>query len=206
MNNLLRGVVLAALSLVFLMPATAAADEGERDFYVVVKGGPYFPTATNAFTALGESFKWPAAYTIEGGVGAYWGLLGLQLSAGYLTSGTTSTTGTVTAQTGVNAVPILLLARIRLPLGFIAPYAEGGAGVAIATSSFENLSSTQAGFEAVGGGGVDLYFGPLLVGAELRFMWLNPSFNFSGVNNVGSFTQSLNLSGITVEAYVGYRF
>jgi Outer membrane protein beta-barrel domain len=188
----------------------ASAEEGERNMYVIAKGGPYFPTATNAFTALGNlSFTWPTAYTIEGGVGAYWGLFGLQLSAGYITTGTTTTTvGSSTTQTSMNAIPILLLARLRLPLGFVAPYLEGGAGVAIATSSFHdlNLSNTQAGFEAVGGAGCDLYFGPLIVGAELRYIWLNPSFNFSGVTGVTSFTQSLNMSGITIEAYIGYRF
>jgi hypothetical protein len=184
----------------------AGAEEPERNMYIVAKGGPYFPTATNAFTAFSQSFQWPTtSYTIEGGFGAYWGLFGLQLSAGYITTGTANTT---TGPTSVHAVPILLLARIRLPLGFIAPYAEGGAGIAIATSSVQNFfssSNTQVGFEAVGGAGCDLYFGPLIVGAELRFMWLNPTFNFSGVT-LFDFTHSLNLSGITVEAYIGYRF
>jgi len=184
------------------VPAKSSADEPERNGYIAIKGGPYFPTATNAITAINElSLTFPVSYTIEGAVGGYWGLFGLQLSAGFITASTTGNS--------VNAVPILVLARIRLPLLFVAPYLEGGAGVAIATSSFSaplNVSNTQAGFEAVGGGGVDFYFGPLLVGAELRFIWLNPTFNFSGVNNVQSFTQTLNLSGITIEAYVGYRF
>lgn len=193
------------LAVLVLSPAMTGAEEPERNMYIVAKGGPYFPTASNAFTAFSQSFQWPTSYTIEGGFGAYWGLFGLQLSAGYITTGTATTT---TGQTRVDAVPILLLARIRLPLGFIAPYAEGGAGIAVATSSGQaslSYSDTQVGFEAVGGAGCDLNFGPLIVGAELRFMWLNPSFNFSGVTIV-PFTQSMNLSGITVEVYVGYRF
>jgi hypothetical protein len=201
----LRRVVLATFAVLALAPAVASAEESERNAYLVFKAGPYFPTASNAVDAIGGiTFTWPTSYTIEGGVGAYWGLFGLQLSAGYITTGE--------GQADVHAVPILVLARLRLPLGFIAPYVEGGAGVSIATSTFSNLaqgasvSSTEAAFEAVGGAGVDFYFGPLLVGAELKYIWLDPSFDFSGVNNVQGFTQKLNMSGITVVAYVGYRF
>jgi hypothetical protein len=204
-----RVVVLAAFALLALAPATAAAEESERNAYVVVKGGPYFPTATNAFNLTGaQVFTWPTSYTIEGGVGANWGLFGLQLSAGYITTGTSTIPA---GQTSANAVPILLLARLRLPILFLAPYLEGGAGVSIATSTFtalvggQSLSNTNVGFEAVGGAGCDLYFGPLIVGAELRYIWLQPYFTFSA-NNVVTLAQNLNMSGITLEAYVGYRF
>jgi hypothetical protein len=202
-----RVVVLAAFALLALAPVSAQADDS--GLYVVVKGGPYFPTATNAFNLTGSQvFTWPTSYTIEGGVGANWGLFGLQLSAGYITTGTSSIPA---GQTSANGVPILLLARIRLPVLFLAPYLEGGAGMAIATSTFTdllqaNFSNTQVGFEAVGGAGCDLYFGPLIVGAELRYIWLAPNFTFTGVNNVASLTQQLNMSGITLEAYIGYRF
>ncbi len=166
------------------------------------------PVATGRVRPRWESRRCARPWSCRGR-GRYWGLFGLQLSVGYLTSGTTNTTGAVTTQTGVNAVPILLLGRIRLPLGFMAPYVEVGAGVAIASANFlgiEQSSSTQPGFEAVGGGGVDLYFGPVLVGAEVRFIWLTPSFFFSESPPFDVKSQSLNLSGITLAAYVGYRF
>jgi len=201
-------VLVSSLLVVALEPAVGRAEqseERERNAYVVFKGGPYFPTATNAIDALGGiTLTWPVSYSLELGLGGYWGLFGLQLSAGYLTTGT--------SDADVHAVPILLLARLRLPLGFVAPYLEGGGGVSIATSTFktivqgQSLSSTQAAFEAVGGAGVDFYLGPLLLGAELKYIWLDPSFDFSGVTGVQSFTQKLNMSGITVLAYVGYRF
>jgi len=201
---------IASFTLLALMPALAkaeqsGAEERERNAYVVFKGGPYFPTATNAVDALGGiTLTWPVSYALELGLGGYWGLFGLQLSTGYQTTGT--------SDADVHAVPILLLARVRLPLGFVAPYLEGGAGVSIATSTFktivqgQSLSSTEAAFEAVGGAGVDIYLGPLLLGAELKYIWLDPSFDFSGVSGVPSFTQKLNMSGITVVAYIGYRF
>ena len=199
-------VALAAFALLALVPAAARADD-EKNSYIVVKGGPYFPTATNAFDISGsEVFTWPTAYTIEGGIGANWGLLGLQLSAGYITTGTSTTTA---GQTSANAVPILLLVRLRLPIFFVAPYLEGGAGASIATSTFtavvngQGVSNTQVAFEAVGGAGCDLYFGPILLGAEVRYIWLEPQFTFTGVSTI---VQKLNMSGITLEAYIGYRF
>jgi outer membrane protein W len=73
-------------------------------------------------------------------------------------------------------------------------------------ASGQGVSDTQVGFEAVGGAGCDVYFGPLLVGLEVKYIWLEPQFNFTGVSGVASLTQKLNMSGITLEAYIGYRF
>ncbi len=204
-----RCLALAAFALLALAPAAARADDAKNS-YIVVKGGPYFPTANNAFDIPGsEVFNWGTSYTIEGGIGVDWGLLGLQLSAGYITTGSTTTAA---GQTSANAVPILLLVRLRLPIFFVAPYLEGGAGASIATSTVtavvngQSVSNTEIAFEAVGGAGCDLNFGPLLVGAEVRYIWLEPQFTFTGVNNITSLAQKLNMSGITLEAYIGYRF
>ena len=87
----------------------------------MVKGGPYFPTATNAIDAINQvSLKWPTAYAVDLGLGGYWGIFGLQLSGGYRTTGS--------SDLDVHTFPIILLARARLPLGFVAPYLEGGGG------------------------------------------------------------------------------
>lgn len=201
----LRVVTLLLVAPGFALAEEPAAAERERNGYVVFKAGAYFPTATNAVDALGGiTFSWPVAYTLELGVGGYWGLFGLQFSVGHFLTGT--------SDVEVHSHPLLLMARLRLPLGIIAPYVEGGAGVAITNAMFntlvqgQDISNTQAAFEAVGGAGVDIYLGPLLLGAELRYIWLDPSFDVSGVTGVTSFTQKFNMSGITLVAYVGYRF
>jgi outer membrane protein W len=201
-----------ALMTVTLVPSTAAA-QGEHNSYIVVKGGPYFPTETNAITAAGNlTLEWPSKYAIDLGLGAYWGFFGLQLSAGYMTTGTTTTTGSNgSGQLNVYAAPILLLARLRVPLSIIGPYLQGGAGVAISTASFDKLfpgatSSTRLDFEAVGGGGCDVYLGPLLLGAEVKYLWLKPNYTVTGASSVGDFTQKLNMSGIVFEGYIGYRW
>lgn len=187
----------AALALggVLLTPSSASAQTAEEhNKYFAVKFGPYFPTETNPFSAIGGSVQnWPTKWELDGAIGAYWGLFGLQLSAGYLTTGT--------SDADFKAFPILAIARIRLPLGFIAPYGEGGAGVAISTlSGVGGASSTVAAFEGIAGAGVDFYLGQLLLGAEFKYLWLNPSFTFTGQQAGTSF----KFNGITVQAYVGY--
>jgi len=202
----LRSLSVLVISLALLTalgPSPASAQE-ERIAFIVVKGGPYFPTATNAITAAGNiQLEWPTKYAVDLGLGAYWGLFGLQLSGGYMTTGS--------SDLDVHAFPILLLARLRLPLGIIGPYLQGGAGVAISTASFDKVfsganSNTQVTFEAVGGAGCDVYLGPLILGAEAKYLWLNPSFLVTGASSVGDFTQKLDMSGITVQAYIGYRW
>jgi hypothetical protein len=58
----------------------------------------------------------------------------------------------------------------------------------------------------VGGAGLDVYLGSLVLGAEVKYLWLNPSFTVTGATNVADFTQKLNMSGIAFEVYVGYRW
>jgi hypothetical protein len=192
--------VLTALAIGGALAPSAPA---HADAYVVVKGGPYFPTATNAIDAINQvSLKWPTAYAVDLGLGAYWGIFGLQLSGGYRTTGSNDL--------DVHTFPIILLARARLPLGFVAPYLEGGAGAAISTASFDKViqgasSSTKTALELQGGAGVDFYLGPLILGAELKYVWLNPTFTISGTA-VSNPTQQLNMSGIIIQAYIGYMW
>jgi hypothetical protein len=203
MKTRLTGVVTAlAIGGVLLASAPARAQQDGRSAYIVVKGGPYFPTATNAIDALGQvELKWPTAYALDLGIGGYWGIFGLQLSGGYRTTGS--------GDLDVHTWPIVLLARARLPLGFFAPYVEGGGGVAISTASFDKViqgasSSTKTALELQGGGGVDFYIGPLILGAELKYIWLNPEFEVTA--GTGTQNQKLNMSGITVQAYIGYMW
>ena len=133
MNSKSGVVILAATvaAVALLVPSRAAAQD-EHNTYVAVKFGPYFPTESNPFNAISQSVEnWPTKYEVGGAFGHYWGIFGLQLSASYLTTGT--------SDVDFKAIPILLIARFRLPLGIVAPYAEGGAGVAI--SSLKGLGA-----------------------------------------------------------------
>lgn len=191
-------VAALAVGAALLMPSAASA-EGERNAYLALKGGPYFPTEDNVINAIGSSVqKFPTKYEVDLALGGYWGIFGLQLSAGYLTTGT--------SDADVKSWPVLAIARLRLPLGFVAPYAEGGAGVAISSLKAVGDTSTKVAFEAIGGFGVDFYLGPLLLGAEAKYIWLNPDFTITNSTSGQQAIQSLKLNGITVQAYIGYMW
>src|SRR5262245_28456441 len=149
MNSKSVAAVLSAMTIgtALLVPSVVSAQTSttqEHNTYVALKFGPYFPTETNALTAIGNSVnKWPTKYEVDGAIGAYWGLFGLQLSAGYLTTGT--------SDVDFKTWPVLAIARVRLPLGFVAPYGEGGAGVGISSVSGLGASSTKAGFAGIAG-------------------------------------------------------
>lgn len=196
------GAAIAA-GVALLLPSVASAQSTsteEHNAYFAVKFGPYFPSETNGLNAVANSVqKWPTKYEVDGAIGAYWGIFGLQLSAGYLTTG----------DSGVDfkTWPVLAIARVRLPIGgIIAPYGEGGAGVGISSVSGLGADSTKAGFAAIAGAGVDIYLGQLLLGAELKYLWLNPSFSATQAGSAQGAIEAFKFNGITVQGYVGFRF
>jgi len=54
--------------------------------------------------------------------------------------------------------------------------------------------------------GVDLYLGPVLLGAEAKRFFLDGENIGSSASNPGQPFRQLNFSGITVQAYVGYMW
>src|SRR5215470_7817690 len=204
MNSKSVAAVLAALAVgtALLVPSVAAAQEvttEQHNTYVAVKFGPYFPSETNGLNAIGNTFnKWPTKYAIDGAIGAYWGIFGLQFSAGYLTTGA--------SDVDFKTWPVLLIARVRLPIGgFMAPYGEGGAGVGISSvSGLGGADQTKAGFAGVAGAGVEFYLGQFLVGADLKYLWLDPGFAAVNAPNGQGVVESFKFNGITVQGYVGF--
>jgi hypothetical protein len=192
-----------AVGVALLLPSVASAQSTsteEHNAYFAVKFGPYFPSETNGLNAVGNTFeKWPTKYELDGALGAYWGIFGLQLNVGYLTTGT--------SDVDFKTFPILAIARIRLPIGgFIAPYGEGGAGVGISSVKGLGADSTKAGFAAIAGAGVDIYIGQLLLGAELKYLWLDPGFSATQAGSSQAAIEAFKFNGITVQGYVGFRF
>jgi len=189
------------LTLSLLAPSVASAQTttDDHDNYIAGKFGPYFPTATNPFTAVGGSSpsNWTIKFAGDVMVGHWFGYFGIELDAGYMTTGG--------ADTDFKGWPILAVAKVRLPLGFIAPYGEGGAGINInSLSGVGGASQTNTAFQGIAGAGVDFYLGQLLVGADFRYLWLNPSYSFT--SGTGVTVNNFSFNGITVQAYVGYRW
>jgi len=195
-----RRSLLAALAIaaVLAFPAMSRADS-----YVALKGGVWVPTASDGFGAINDAGaaiaggKFPASGDVELAYGATLGIIGAQIAGGYMWSSQVVDGTTVNA----NAVPLYVLGQLRLPIFFIQPYLELGIGglanFASAKISGVSVTGTKFSFLAIGGAGVDFILGPILLGAEARYMYVSEQTFAWG---------SMRLSGVNITANVGYVF
>ncbi len=203
MKSLRRSLsaALAVAAVVALAPAAASAG----DSYLALKGGVWVPTASDGWAELSTSGsqlaqgQFPASGDIELAYGSKFGLIGAQIAGGYMWS--TYTDPTTGGKITNNAVPLYAVGQLRLPIFFIQPYLELGIG---ALANFANvsgingsLSATRWSFLAIGGAGVDFILGPILLGAEARYMYATQqAFDWG----------NMKLSGVNITANVGYIF
>jgi len=199
MRSIRRSLLAAvAVSAVLAVPAMSRADS-----YVALKGGVWVPTASDGFGAINDAGaaiaggKFPPSGDVELAYGATMGIIGAQIAGGYMWSSQVVDGATVNA----NAVPLYVLGQLRLPIFFIQPYLELGIGglanFASASGGGISLSATKFSFLAIGGAGVDFILGPVLLGAEARYMYVTEqTFDWG----------SMRLSGVIITANVGYVF
>jgi hypothetical protein len=197
-----RTSILAVLTAAFLA-APAAVHAG--DTYLALKGGVWVPTATDGWAEISNAGqqlsngKFPASGDVELAYGAKLGIIGAQIAAGYMWS--TYTDPATGGKIATNAVPLYAVGQLRLPIFFIQPYLEAGIG---GLANFANvsgingsLSATKWSFLVIGGAGVDFILGPILLGAEARYMYATPqTFDWG----------QMKLSGVNITANVGYVF
>jgi hypothetical protein len=197
MSKIVRSLLLV-LAIV-AVPASARAG----DTYLALKGGVWVPTASDGFGAIDSagaaiaSGKFPASGDVELAYGATMGIIGAQIAGGYMWSSQVVDGATVNA----NAVPLYVVGQLRLPIFFIQPYLEIGIGglanFASASGGGVSLSDTKYSFLAIGGAGVDFFLGPILLGAEARYMYVSEqTFDWG----------AMKLSGVNITANVGYVF
>ena len=192
-----RKSLLAALAALAILAVPALA---RADSYVALKGGVWAPTAADGISGITgiANGKLPVSGNVELALGATMGIIGAQIAGGYMWSSTPAASGgTVSA----NAVPLYVLGQLRLPIFFIQPYLELGIGglanFASAQISGVSVTGTKFSFLAIGGAGVDFILGPILLGAEARYMYVSEqTFDWG----------SMRLSGVNITANVGYVF
>jgi len=175
----------AALSVA---PARAAA----ADTYLVAKLG-YFAPTTDIVAAGGNVYQLDPTFCWELGVGANMSILGLELSGGHL--GTS--TGTPALSYKVSSIPVLLTAKLRIPIPVVTPYLELGGGVYFNTleiTARPSESHTEWGYHL--GGGVDIRISSLLLGVEARYLSVD----------AGSSIVTFRVDGVTVTGNVGFYF
>jgi hypothetical protein len=196
-----RPSLLAGLAAALLLTLPSAA---RAETYLALKGGVWVPTASDgwsAITSAGSSIssgKIPASGDVELAYGATLGIIGAQIGAGYMWSTATADSG---ASVKTNGVPFYALGQLRLPIFFIQPYLELGIGGFANFASTQGLtgssSATKLSFMAIGGVGVDFLLGPILLGAEGRYMYITEqTFDWG----------NLKPSGVVITANVGYVF
>ncbi len=193
-----------SLALVAALAILAVPSASRAETYLELKGGVWVPTASdgwNAITSGGSAIgsgKLPASGDVELAYGATLGIIGAQIGAGYMWNTATATSG---ATVTTNGVPFYAVGQLRLPIFFIQPYLELGVGgfANFASNQVGNVSSsaTKVSFMAIGGVGVDFLLGPILIGAEGRYLYITEqTFDWG----------NLKPSGVTVTANVGYVF
>ena len=199
--RLVRRSLLAAVAAAALIVAPSSTHAA--DTYLALKGGVWVPTASDGFGAINDAGaaiaggKFPASGDVELAYGATMGIIGAQIAGGYMWSSQVVDGTTVKA----NAAPLYVLGQLRLPIFFIQPYLELGIGglanFATASGGGISLSATKFSFLAIGGAGVDFILGPILLGAEARYMYVSEQTFTWG---------SMKLSGVIITANVGYVF
>jgi len=184
-----RRSTLAALAATAVLAAPASTHAA--DTYVALKGGVWAPTAQDGISGISgiTNGKFPTSGAVELAYGATMGIIGAQIAGGYMWSDANGVKA--------NAVPLYVLGQLRLPIFFIQPYLEIGIGGLANFASFGALSDTKLSFVAIGGAGVDFILGPVLLGAEARYMYVSEQTFSWG---------SLKLSGVIITANVGYVF
>lgn len=199
MTTVRRSILAALAVLAVLVVVASPASTRAADTYLALKGGVWVPTASDGFGAIEGvvAGKFPPSGDIELAYGATMGIIGAQIAGGYMWSSQEIDGGTVKA----NAVPLYVLGQLRLPIFFIQPYLELGIGglanFASASGGGVDLSATKFSFLAIGGAGVDFILGPILLGAEARYMYVSEqTFDWG----------AMKLSGVLITANVGYVF
>jgi hypothetical protein len=190
-----RRSLLAGLAAFAVLAAPASAHAANT--YLALKGGVWAPTAQDGISGIAgvANGKLPTSGNVELAYGATMGIIGAQIAGGYMWSSTTDATSGIT--TKANAAPLYVVGQLRLPIFFIQPYLELGIGGLANFASSGGLSATKFSFLALGGVGVDFILGPILLGAEARYMYVTEqTFDWG----------AMKLSGVNVTINLGYVF
>lgn len=148
-------------------PVAAAvnAPEEERASWAVLKAGWFGTSADHQ----GESFSGSGEWEVAIGTGR---VLGVELGGGSMT--------TDAGGLEVRTIPLLLTVRLAIPIAMVSPHLDVGAGVYFNHASLrdQGFDDTTAGWHA--GAGCDVMLGRLVVGADLRYMGIAPTFSTIG--------------------------
>jgi hypothetical protein len=161
-----------ALSLVYVSSAQAQA---MFDKAWGAKAG--VSVASADLGDIGDTFDKSNQTGFAGGLFAhnYWGILGVQLEAGYVQKGTKVSETSVSEATKLGYLELAGLLKAGLPLGIVRPGLFGGIGFDIKVScsdgDFSDFCDNVKSTDWVGilGGDVGVYFGSFSIWGDARY-------------------------------------
>jgi opacity protein-like surface antigen len=189
-----------AVALIGIAPSISPA-EGPSD-YTVLKYGIYSPSVEYDLDNINIDNK--TGFNGEIAFGHYiLPVFATELGVGYFES--EGSPEALPGKTTLKVVPILLTAKVFLPLVLIEPYGEFGIGYYITkfkvsglSGPLANISSDRQGVVGLhAGAGVNFNITPIVfLGAEGRYLWAKPEFG----------GQDIKLDGFTLTANLGFRY
>ncbi|GAB7025937.1 outer membrane beta-barrel protein [Geotalea toluenoxydans] len=204
----MKKITLFSLVIAFLLSVNLswAADEADKPAnYLAIKGGIYSPS--NDFDVQeipGDStvsrLDNKIGFAGEVALGHYiMPVLAMELGAGYFES-----KGSGEAVAGQDArlrvVPVVLTAKVLLPLGPVEPYGEFGVGgyfSKVRDFKIDESTNTKAMFGLHAGAGLNFNItDSFFLGLEGRYLWTDDSWGSSDAN----------LDGFITTAALGFRY
>lgn len=214
-----RGFVLIA-AIMFCLTGLAidASEAGQTGSYIALKGGIYSPSAEfdlgniNVETTFDGDAK--SGFAGEIAVGHFFlRSFALELGIGYFKAeGSFADELAAQHELDFNVIPVVLSAKVFLPIGPINPYGEAGVGAYFSELNVSDNANTFDGTTTFGihaGAGLNVNVSSsMFMGVESRYVWDDPSFGDQQINLNGD-DYSLNgfkLNGFTTMVVLGFGF
>jgi opacity protein-like surface antigen len=196
--------VVLVVALIGVAPSAAKAETGYKNYddYFTLKGGVYYPSERFDLDEFSSTdFDRKKGYTGEIAWGHYYApVFGTEFGVGYLQTRRFPDLGP--GRTRVEAIPVLLSARLLLPVGPVEPYGEIGVGAYFSKLETEGgiggpRSFREVDFGPHAGVGVNINFtDTFFLGVEGRYRRVKPDYD----------GQIVRLDGYTATVNLGFRY
>lgn len=196
--------LLFVAALIGAAPSVSMAEPAWQEYpgYTAIKGGYYYPTERIRLDEFsGTDFERRNGFNGEIAFGRHYGpVFGTEFGIGYFEN--ERFPGVGPGRTQLEALPVLLSAKLFLPIGPIEPYGEFGVGAYFTKFEVENPVGGNRVFREVdygthAGVGVNINFtDTFYVGLEGRYRWVEPEYD----------GRELKLDGYTATLNLGFRY
>ncbi len=194
---------LIAAAVLAFAPIKTMAEPASQKYpdYTELKGGYYYPTERfrlNEFSST--DFDKKKGFDGEIAFGHHYGpVFGTEFGIGYFQDRRFPVLGE--GRTKLEGIPVLLSAKLFLPLGPVEPYAEAGVGAYFTRFEVESAAGPQrfreVNFGPHVGAGLNINVtDKVYLGAEARYRWVRPEYG----------GQKVRLDGYTGTVNLGFRY